>query len=153
MDKIQNEKEALGSRLQDALSSVAETNDSARGFIVNLPDILFDVNEATLKPAAQVVIAKLVGILLVMPDLNLRIEGHTDATGSSEYNLKLSKQRAESVRAFLDESGIEQSRMDSIGYGKERPMASNDTTEGRSKNRRVEIVIAAGNIQAAEPVK
>jgi outer membrane protein OmpA-like peptidoglycan-associated protein len=145
---LAREKEDLSARLQGALSAVADTQSTARGMIVSLPDILFDTDEATLKNDAKVVIAKLAGILLIMPELNLRIEGHTDSTGSPEYNQGLSERRAASVRDFLAEQGIAWQRMMSIGYGLTRPVADNATSEGRAKNRRVEIVIAEGVVAA-----
>jgi len=129
---------------------VADTQSSARGFVVNLPDILFDLNEATLKPEARVVIAKLSGILLIMPELNLRIEGHTDATGSEEHNQALSERRATSVKDFLTEQGLAAGRIVAVGYGETRPVADNESAEGRKKNRRVEIVISQGVVQEAE---
>jgi outer membrane protein OmpA-like peptidoglycan-associated protein len=150
-EKLRQEREQLSNRLQGALSQVAETRDSARGFIVNLPDILIDLNEATLKHEARVVIAKLSGILLIMPELNLRIEGHTDSTGSEEYNQELSERRADSVRRFLHAQGIDLDRMDSDGYGELKPVADNETKDGRQKNRRVEIIISQGTVAEAEP--
>ncbi len=144
--RLLKEREALSGRLEGALSQVAETRDSARGLIVNLPDILFDLNKAALKPETQIVIAKLSGILLIMPDLNVRIEGHTDATGADDYNLKLSEQRAQSVSDFLKAQNIDSGRLQAVGYGKTRPVADNETVEGRKKNRRVEIIIARGEI-------
>ena len=111
---------------------------------MNLPDILFDVNEDSLKPAAQIVLAKLAGILLLVPDKGALIEGHTDSTGSAEYNLDLSQRRADAVRRFLQLEGIAETRMEASGYGMERPLADNADPEGRKKNRRVEIVISDG---------
>ena len=99
--------------------------------------------------ATKLVIAKLAGILLIMQDLNLRVEGHTDATGPYDYNLRLSEDRARSVVQFLAEQGIAATRMVAEGYGPDRPIASNDTGEGRSRNRRVEIVIAGGMVAEA----
>jgi outer membrane protein OmpA-like peptidoglycan-associated protein len=145
--ELRTEKVLLQDRLQSALSEVADTRESARGFIVNLPDILFDVGEATLKPAATTALAKLAGILLIMQDLNLRVEGHTDSTGTASFNLRLSERRADSVFDFLAEQGIPSNRMKTAGYGIERPIASNATADGRSKNRRVEIVIAKGEVE------
>lgn len=143
---LKEDRERLSNRLDQALSKVAETRNTARGTIVNLPDILFDLNESTLKPEARLVIAKLAGILLIMGDLNTRIEGHTDATGSLGYNMSLSEARAESVRDFLFQQGIAADRMVTAGYGPARPIADNATSDGRAKNRRVEIVIAEGEI-------
>ncbi len=147
--RLARDKAILSDRLQGALSKVAETQSTARGMIVNLPDILFDVNQSTLKDDAELVIAKLAGILLIMQDLNLRVEGHTDATGSDAYNQRLSEQRAQSVYDFLFAQGIEAHRMRAVGYGPTRPIADNATTEGRSKNRRVEIVISEGVVAEA----
>jgi len=141
---LEREKADLSARLQGALSQVADTQQSARGMIVSLPDILFDTDEATLKNEAKIVIAKLAGILLILPDLNLRVEGHTDSTGSAEYNQGLSERRAFSVRDFLAQQGIGGQRMVAVGYGLTRPVADNSTREGRARNRRVEIVIAEG---------
>jgi outer membrane protein OmpA-like peptidoglycan-associated protein len=133
-------------RLQSALSQVSDTHESARGMIVNLPDILFDVGKASLKSGAKYPLAKLAGILLIMQDLNLRIEGHTDSTGSTRVNLRLSKQRADSVSEFLSSQGIDPSRIQTAGYGAERPISDNSTAQGRRENRRVEIIISAGEI-------
>jgi len=148
--ELEKQKAELLSRLQGALSTVAETKTTARGFIVNLPDILFDLNQATLKPEAKITIAKLSGIMLLMSELNVRIEGHTDSTGSAAYNQTLSQQRADSVLAFLIENGLAGSRMTAVGYGMDRPIADNATAEGRARNRRVELVIAEGQIGAPQ---
>ena len=120
---------------------VADTQSSARGMIVNLPDILFDLNEATLKTEARIVLAKLAGILLIMPELNLRIEGHTDSTGSVEYNLDLSQQRASAVLDFLAGEGVTAARLRAVGKGMESPVADNATPDGRALNRRVSILV------------
>jgi outer membrane protein OmpA-like peptidoglycan-associated protein len=146
MRQVEQEKAAAQQRLQNALSQVADTRESVRGFIVNLPDILFDVGKKGLKTDAKLAIAKLAGILLILQDLNLRIEGHTDSTGSAERNLSLSEARAQSVFDFLVEAGLAESRIKIAGYGEERPIADNATAAGRRQNRRVEIIIAEGVI-------
>jgi len=110
--------------------------------VVNLPDILFDVNQDTLKPQAQLVLAKLAGILLIMPDQDALVEGHTDATGDEYYNLDLSRRRARTVTQFLQIQGLEPQRLQARGFGIEKPVADNETPEGRKRNRRVEIVIS-----------
>jgi outer membrane protein OmpA-like peptidoglycan-associated protein len=145
------ERDALEKRLTGALSTVADTQNTARGVVVNLSDILFDTNKATLKPETKLTLAKLTGVLSVFPNLNLRVEGYTDSTGTDEINNKLSRDRAASVVEFLQEEGIAGSRMTSEGYGSRFPAASNDTKEGRAKNRRVEIVLAEGVIAAPSP--
>ncbi len=152
-DRLHQESEELSGRLEGALSQVAETRDSARGTILNLPDILFDLNKAALKSETQIIIAKLSGILLIMSDLNVRIEGHTDATGADAYNLTLSEQRAQSVSDFLRIQGIDPDRLMAVGYGETRPVADDETAEGRKKNRRVEIIIARGEISGGEPTE
>ncbi len=145
-NQIRLEKAKTEERLQSALSQVADTRESARGIILNLPDILFDVDKATLKSDLKTSIAKLAGILLIMSELQVRIEGHTDSTGSPEHNLKLSTERSRSVLNFLEAEGIAEGRMKAVGYGLSRPIADNGTREGRQKNRRVEIIISASEI-------
>jgi outer membrane protein OmpA-like peptidoglycan-associated protein len=142
------ERDELAQRLTGALATVADTQNTARGVVVNLSDILFDTNKATLKPDAKLTIAKLTGVLSVFPKLNLRVEGYTDSTGTDEINNKLSRDRAASVVEFLQAEGIAGSRITSEGYGSKYPVASNDSKEGKAKNRRVEIVLAEGVIAA-----
>jgi outer membrane protein OmpA-like peptidoglycan-associated protein len=140
--QLRQQSAVLATQLESALTHVAQTQNTARGYVVNLPDILFDFNKATLKPEAEVVIAKLAGILLVIQNLGIGVEGFTDSTGSPEYNLKLSQERADSVMAFMLEQGVDAQRMKAVGFGMESPVADNDTEEGRSKNRRVQIVLS-----------
>ena len=131
-------------RLYISLSEILETRREARGLIVNLSDVLFDFNQATLKPGAREKLSKLAGILLAYPGAyRMQIEGHTDAVGSDGYNLKLSEDRAEAVRDYLIGAALPADRMVAVlGFGKLRPVATNDTPEGRQTNRRVEIVIS-----------
>ena len=133
---------AARSRLQNALNQVVETNETARGVVVNLPDILFASGRATLRPKAKEVLSRLAGILLVMPDFQLSIEGHTDSTGGTAINQRLSERRADAVRAYLEEAGIAPAKMTTLGLGESQPIADNRAAAGRSRNRRVEIVIA-----------
>ena len=120
---------------------MADTTETARGVIVSLSGILFDVGKATLKPASQLSVAKLAGILMVFPNMNLSIEGYTDSTGSSDLNMRLSADRARSVYEFLMGQGISNSRMRYQGFGLDNPVAPNDTETNRAKNRRVEVVL------------
>jgi len=140
-DAIKKERDELAGMLKGALSSVAETTESARGVIVSLSGILFDVGKATLKPASQLTVAKLAGILMVFPRMNLSIEGFTDSTGSAELNMKLSVDRARAVYDFLLTQGISSDRMKFQGFGPENPVAANDTEANRARNRRVEVVL------------
>ncbi|HKX27592.1 MAG TPA: OmpA family protein, partial [Blastocatellia bacterium] len=101
-EQARKERDDLQQRLYMSLSAILETRREARGLIVNLSDVLFDFNQATLKPGAREKLSKLSGILLAYPgNYRMEIEGHTDAVGSDEYNLKLSQARAETVRNFL----------------------------------------------------
>ncbi len=146
---LQKERDALAARLGGALDKVASTTKTARGMVVNLEGISFDTGKATLKPDTRVTIGKLAGILLMIPELNIRIEGYTDSTGKADANLKLSSERAKNVFGLLRDQGIPETRMAYEGYGSENPIAPNDTTAGKAKNRRVEIIVAEGQIQAA----
>jgi len=134
-------REAALARMSDALSLVAETRETARGLIVSVPDILFEFDQATLKPEAREILSKVCGILLVAPEQMLDIEGHTDSVGEPGYNQQLSEQRALSVHNYLVSCGLDADGVSWQGFGETRPVASNDTNDGRSQNRRVEIVI------------
>jgi len=150
--KAEAEKADLRAQLLNQLNSILQTRDSARGLIVNMSDVLFDTGSYTLKPGAREKLAKISGIVLAHPGLNLQIEGHTDSVGTDEFNQQLSERRADSVRDFLAEQGVPASSITAKGFGKTQPVASNDTAEGRQRNRRVELVVngdAIGNTAAA----
>jgi outer membrane protein OmpA-like peptidoglycan-associated protein len=150
--KAESEKAQLRAQLLEQLNSILQTRDSARGLIVNMSDVLFDTASATLKSGAREKLAKISGILLAHPGLTLQIEGHTDSVGGDEYNQQLSERRADAVRDFLAEQGVAGSVMSAKGFGKTQPVASNDTAEGRQRNRRVELVVsgdAIGNSAAS----
>ncbi|MEN8808089.1 MAG: OmpA family protein [Desulfobacterales bacterium] len=102
-------------------------------------EIFFDVNSSTVKSEAYPMLDEAVKVLRNNPDLNVEVQGHTDNTGTAEYNLWLSQKRAESAMNYLVDKGIDPGRLTAKGYGFERPVASNDTPEGRAKNRRVEF--------------
>ncbi len=147
--KAEAEKAGLRAQLLAQLNSILQTNDSARGLIVNMSDVLFDTASYTLKPGAREKLAKVSGILLAHPGLTLQIEGHTDSVGGDEFNQRLSDQRAGSVRDFLAEQGVQASSITARGFGKTEPVATNDTPEGRQRNRRVEIVVNGASIDAS----
>jgi outer membrane protein OmpA-like peptidoglycan-associated protein len=107
--------------------------------------ILFDVNKATLRAEARTNLEKLAVILNKYPDTNILIEGHTDATGTDEHNLELSRNRAGSVSNYVAGLGVDPSRFTTMGYGESQPIATNDTEEGRQQNRRVELAIMAND--------
>src|SRR6267154_989784 len=152
------EKAQLRGQLLSQLNSILQTRDSARGLIVNMADVLFDTGSYTLKPGAREKLAKISGIVLAHPGLNLQIEGHTDSVGSDEMNQQLSERRADSVRDFLAQQGVAGSSISARGFGKTQPVAGNETVEGRQRNRRVELVvngdaIGNGNASAAAVTK
>ncbi|MGH9736953.1 MAG: OmpA family protein [Candidatus Acidiferrales bacterium] len=140
--EAEKEKVALRAQLLQQLNTILQTRDSARGLIVNMSDVLFDTASYTLKPGAREKLAKISGIVLAHPGLNLKIEGYTDSVGSDEYNQQLSENRANAVREFLIEQGVAGSGVTAQGFGKTQPVASNDTAEGRQRNRRVELVVS-----------
>lgn len=107
--------------------------------------ILFDVNKADLKPAAQQNLAELAQILNKYSDTEILIEGHTDATGSAEYNMTLSRNRADAVARYLERQQVMPTRFTLMAYGEEQPIADNTTVDGRTANRRVELAIFAND--------
>ena len=137
-------------RLRSQLSAVLETRETARGLIMEMPDVLFDFNKYTLKPAAREKLAKVSGILLAHPDLNVQVEGHTDSIGSEEYNQRLSEQRASSVKDYLVSQSVHDNNVTAQGFGKNDPIADNSTSAGRAKNRRVDLVVSGASIGVQE---
>jgi outer membrane protein OmpA-like peptidoglycan-associated protein len=136
------DQEELRAKLLQQFNVIFATRDTARGLIVNLSDVLFDTGKSTLHPGAREKLAKISGIILAYPDLRLSIEGNTDSVGSDAMNQTLSEQRAASVLAYLVKENIPVASMTSAGFGKTQPVASNDTAEGRQRNRRVELVVS-----------
>ena len=101
--------------------------------------VLFDLNKATIRQESEEALQSIADIMEEYPNTIFHIEGHTDSTGSDQYNLKLSKERAASVKEWLQNAGIPANRLTSEGYGESRPIATNNTAAGRQDNRRVEI--------------
>ncbi len=144
-NRIQAERDVLAKRLAGALGKVAQTDQTGRGLVLSLSGgVLFDSGKSVLKTGAKVSLAKLTGILLMIPQATIQVEGHTDNVGADAANMKLSLDRAQSVVAFLQEQGVDASRMKATGLGSGTPVAANDTAENRSKNRRVEVIFANG---------
>ena len=139
-------------RLKQQLNQVLQTTETARGLIVNMPDVLFDFNKYALKPEAREKLAKVSGILLAYPDLKTQVEGHTDNVGSEEYNQKLSEERAGTVRSYLVTQSVQEANVSAMGFGKTKPIADNSTNAGRAKNRRVELVVSGAAIGIEETV-
>ena len=142
------EKQELRARLLQQLNSILATRDSARGLVANMSDVLFRSGSFELLPGARERLAKVSGIVLAYPTLHVAIEGHTDSIGSDDYNQQLSEHRAQAVRDYFVQQGINSGAVEARGYGKNEPIASNDTAEGRQQNRRVELVVNGDAIGA-----
>jgi outer membrane protein OmpA-like peptidoglycan-associated protein len=142
----QTEKAELRTQLLNQFNAILQTQDTARGLIVNMSDVLFDTGKYSLRPLAREKLAKVAGIVSGYPGLKLDVEGHTDSVGGDEYNQRLSEQRGAAVRDFLIQQGMVVTSVTTQGFGKTQPVASNDTAEGRQQNRRVEIVISGDAI-------
>ena len=140
--KAEADKDQLRAQLLQQFNSVLPTRETPRGLVVNMQDVLFDTGQYTLKTPAQLALARISGIIVSHPGLNLQIEGYTDSTGSAEFNQKLSEQRANSVRDFLMRQGLSSENMTAVGYGMNYPVTPNDTSAGRAQNRRVELVVS-----------
>ena len=135
-------KEDAEKRFSELNSALIQVSKDARGTIISMSDILFDVGKATLTQDLKTNLAKIAGILTIYKDANVQVEGHTDNVGGEEYNQKLSEKRASNVMEFLTSpGGIAATRLTSVGYGFSKPIADNATKEGRQKNRRVDLVI------------
>jgi outer membrane protein OmpA-like peptidoglycan-associated protein len=141
-DMAQHEKEQLRQQLVEQLNRILETRDTARGLIVNMSDVLFATGQWDLKPGAREKLAKIAGIVLSHPGLRLQLEGHTDSVGSEAYNQVLSERRADTVRDFLIQQGVNANAVTARGFGKSMPVADNATAAGRQQNRRVEMVVS-----------
>jgi outer membrane protein OmpA-like peptidoglycan-associated protein len=136
------EKQELRARLLQQLNSILATRDSARGLVANMSDVLFRSGSFELLPGARERLAKVSGIVLAYPTLHVAIEGHTDSIGADDYNQQLSEHRAQAVRDYFVQQGINSAAVEARGYGKTEPIASNDTAEGRQQNRRVELILS-----------
>ncbi len=136
------DKAAMRARLSEQLNSILQTRDSARGLIVSMSDVLFDTGKYSLKPGAREKLAKVAGILLAYPGLNIEVGGYTDNVGGDEMNQKLSENRAGSVRDYLVQEGVSTNSVSSRGFGNSLPVASNDNSAGRQQNRRVELLVS-----------
>lgn len=122
----------------------AEVQRVGEGILVTFDSgILFPLDEASLTPAAKANIQNLGDVLARYEDMDILIAGHTDATGSDSYNEELSQKRAQSVAQYVSAQGVQNSRIQTVGEGETKPVASNETEMGRRKNRRVEVAIYA----------
>ena len=149
-EQAEKDRDAVREQLRQQLNVILETRETARGLIINLSDVLFDVDKSTLKPGAREKLARIAGILASHPDLKIEIEGHADSTGSTEYNQGLSERRAQSVRQYFNQQGVTTPIVAAVGFGETRPVATNGTAAGRQQNRRVEIIVSGESIGRAQ---
>jgi len=128
------------------LEQVAETRRTENGILVEMKnDILFDTGSADLKAEAVAQLVKVGDIMAKYSDNRVRVEGHTDASGSDDFNQKLSERRATSVQKILVSRGVQEAQISVVGLGETKPIADNGSADGRSKNRRVELHIDVPN--------
>jgi len=125
-----------------------KAQQTERGIVLTIGDVLFATGKADLSPDANQSVAKLAEFLKKSPNRNVLIEGHTDSVGKDDYNIALSQKRADSVKARLVGDGIAPARITTVGYGKKFPVASNDTKAGKAQNRRVDVVILNEGVKA-----
>lgn len=152
-ERLREEVEAEWRRIRSARSEQARLEElqkrfaelkprlTERGLVLTLGEVLFDFDSARLKPYALRIMERLATFLTRYGGYGLTVEGHTDSTGSADYNLRLSRERAQSVADALIERAVKPERIATRGYGESRPIASNETNAGRRQNRRVEVVI------------
>jgi outer membrane protein OmpA-like peptidoglycan-associated protein len=136
VETLEQQAKSLADQLVEVTTVINE-----RGTVLVLSDIVFDFDSAALKPGSDHALDEIAAFLVKQDSLKLKVEGHADSIGSHEYNLKLSRERAASVRDALVDRGVNSARVSIAGYGEDYPVASNDTDAGRQLNRRVEIVL------------
>lgn len=146
------DKAAMRTRLSEQLNSILQTRDTARGLIVSMSDVLFDTGKYSLTSGAREKLAKVAGILLAYPGLNIEVGGYTDNVGGDAMNQTLSENRADSVRDYLVQEGVTATSVSAKGYGNTMPVASNDSSTGRQQNRRVELLVSGDAIGNPAPV-
>jgi outer membrane protein OmpA-like peptidoglycan-associated protein len=140
-------REQLAATQQQLADLQAKKTD--RGMVLTLGDVLFDTGQATLKPGATSILDRVAAFLNDNPMVNVRIEGHTDSTGSPDFNQVLSQNRAAAAATALQTRGVPPNRITAVGKGQELPVATNSTMAGRQQNRRVELVFSDNSGQFA----
>jgi outer membrane protein OmpA-like peptidoglycan-associated protein len=143
---------AESDQLTKELASL-KAQQTERGIVLTIGDVLFATGKADLSPDADKSVAKLAEFLKKNPNRNVLIEGHTDSVGKDDSNLALSQKRADSVKAKLVGEGIKAGRITTVGYGKKFPVASNDTKSGKAQNRRVDVVILNEGVKAESQMR
>ena len=140
--QAETDKATMRAKLSEQLNSILQTRDTARGLIVSMSDVLFDTGKYSLKSGAREKLAKVAGILLAYPGLNIAVGGYTDNVGGDSMNQTLSENRAGSVRDYLVQQGVSTNSVSARGFGNTLPVSSNDNASGRQQNRRVELLVS-----------
>ena len=138
---MDNQEKAMRDALETS-EAAAVTREGNLLAVTFKGDVTFDTNSTEVRRGLYTEINRIAGVLNQYPDTLIRVEGHTDSKGSDEYNMNLSKRRADAVKTLLGQRGVADSRMEVVGLGETMPVATNDTEAGRQMNRRVEIKIA-----------
>jgi OmpA-OmpF porin, OOP family len=133
--------------------SELKAQQTERGIVLTIGDVLFATGKADLSPNANKSVAKLAEFLKKYPKRNVLIEGHTDSVGSDDFNLALSQQRADSVKARLVADAVDAARITTVGYGEKYPVSSNETKSGKAQNRRVDLIILNEGVSADTQMK
>jgi len=138
---IGNYMDRQAAEMKRKLPEAAVAVEGDKLYVALPAGILFDVDKTEIKPSARDSIAKAAEVLLQYPDTYITVEGHTDSTGSDEYNMRLSERRADAVRDELQRAGVPAARITIKAYGETDPVGDNSTPEGRQANRRVQLEI------------
>lgn len=148
MGQMQREREEELNRMQEALNRVAETHRTANGMVISLPNSMFrfDFDKADLNQHNRELLSRIAGILLISKGYGLSVFGYTDDVGSPEYNQQLSLRRAQAVKDYLVQAGLDPAIVNVKGYGKNSPLLEGGSTDARSKNRRVEIALTDSSV-------
>jgi len=152
-EQYRREREQEIAHLKDVLSHIAETRRTVNGLVVTLGSnsIRFDFDKSDVKPQYREILSRIAGVLMSVEGYAISVYGYTDDIGTADYNLKLSERRAQAVRDYLVESGVDPKIITSKGYGKSDPRAPGDSAAAHAANRRVEIGIVDTTIRLAGP--
>jgi len=142
-ENLRAERQAQLDRLQAVLSKIASTRRTASGLVVSLDSnaIRFDFDKSTIRPGNRETLSRMAGVLMTLQGYQISVYGYTDDIGTTQYNQKLSERRAEAVRDYLVNAGVDPTMITSTGYGESDPLQKGDSAQARAKNRRVEIGI------------
>lgn len=149
LDALREQRKEELDQMQEALNRVAETKRTPNGMVLVLPDstFKFDFDSADLKPRNRELLSRVAGILLASKGFSLGVYGYTDDVGTRDYNQKLSERRAEAVRNYLVQAGIDPALVGAKGFGKTNPRVNGETEQARAINRRVEIAVTDSEIK------